>query len=81
MLPSRKLRADGNTSAETELLRSADRESLRKCLEELPQDFREAIVLRELEGMSYRQIGYCEHSRRDGDVPDCSRANAWNRAC
>ncbi len=45
-----------NSGAEAELLRRADRELLRKCLEELPQDFREAIVLRELEGMSYREI-------------------------
>ena len=38
------------------LLRSVDRESLRRALDELPVEFREAIVLRELEGLSYKEI-------------------------
>ena len=29
---------------------------LRQALAELPEEFREAIVLRELEGMSYKEI-------------------------
>jgi RNA polymerase sigma-70 factor (ECF subfamily) len=33
-----------------------DRELLRQALTELPDEFREAIVLRELEGMSYKEI-------------------------
>ena len=36
--------------------RSIDGESLRKALEQLPPEFREAIVLRELEGLSYQEI-------------------------
>jgi RNA polymerase sigma factor (sigma-70 family) len=31
-------------------------EALRKALEDLPPEFREAVVLRELEGLSYKQI-------------------------
>ena len=35
---------------------SADKNSLRAALEALPLEFREAIVLRELEGLSYKEI-------------------------
>ena len=38
------------------LLQSADTQMVRCALEELPAEFREAIVLRELEGLSYKQI-------------------------
>ena len=41
---------------ETELLLRARRESLEICIGELPVGFREIIVMRELEGMSYREI-------------------------
>ena len=34
----------------------AERQLVRDCLAELPRDFREAIVLRELQGCSYRDI-------------------------
>ena len=35
---------------------AADRNALRAALEALPLEFREAIVLRELEGLSYKEI-------------------------
>ena len=38
------------------LLQSADTQKVRQALEELPVEFREVIVLRELEGLSYKQI-------------------------
>jgi RNA polymerase sigma factor (sigma-70 family) len=38
------------------LIRSADKQSVRQALEELPLEFREVLILRELEGMSYREI-------------------------
>ena len=41
---------------ETILLEGADRQMLKEALEELPLEFREAIVLRELEGLSYKEI-------------------------
>ena len=41
---------------EKQLLRCADRQLVRQALEELPLHFREALVLRELEGLSYQQI-------------------------
>ena len=41
---------------EAPLIASEDREMLRRALEELPPEFREVIVLRELEGLSYKDI-------------------------
>ncbi len=38
------------------LLASVDTRLLRQALEELPLEFREVIILRELEGMSYKEI-------------------------
>jgi RNA polymerase sigma-70 factor (ECF subfamily) len=42
--------------AEAALMQSADRRMLREALDELPVHFREVIVLRELEGMTYKEI-------------------------
>jgi len=44
-------------SPETVVIENVDREALRRAIEELPPEFREAIVLRELEGLSYKEIG------------------------
>ena len=38
------------------LLQSADTQMVREAVEKLPVEFREALVLRELEGLSYKQI-------------------------
>jgi RNA polymerase sigma factor (sigma-70 family) len=38
------------------LLISRDREHVRRALEQLPSDFREAVILREMEGLSYKEI-------------------------
>jgi RNA polymerase sigma-70 factor (ECF subfamily) len=37
-------------------LASADKETVQRALSELPEIFREALVLREMEGMSYKEI-------------------------
>jgi RNA polymerase sigma-70 factor (ECF subfamily) len=42
--------------AEAALLQSADSRMVREALDELPVNFREVLVLRELEGMSYKEI-------------------------
>jgi RNA polymerase sigma-70 factor (ECF subfamily) len=39
------------------LLKKQDSEMLRQALSELPVEFREVLVLRELEGLSYKEIG------------------------
>jgi len=41
---------------EAALMLDADRELVRGCLRALPPEFREAIVLREIHGCSYREI-------------------------
>jgi RNA polymerase sigma-70 factor, ECF subfamily len=46
----------GAPVAEAELLLQARRESLEACIGELPPPFREIVVLRELEDMSYREV-------------------------
>ena len=43
-------------NAETRLLSRADSERVRKALEALPVAFREVLVLREIEGLSYKEI-------------------------
>jgi RNA polymerase sigma-70 factor, ECF subfamily len=46
----------GGADPELQVLASADKETLQRALEELPDVFREALVLREIEGMSYKEI-------------------------
>jgi RNA polymerase sigma-70 factor (ECF subfamily) len=41
---------------EAEFIKNADRNLIMKALEELPLEFREILVLREMEGMSYKEI-------------------------
>lgn len=41
---------------EAPLIANEERELLRRALEKLPPEFRETIVLRELEGLSYKEI-------------------------
>jgi len=48
--------ADESLNPEALALRQADRDVVRRALEALPAEFREVIVLRELEGLSYQQI-------------------------
>jgi RNA polymerase sigma-70 factor (ECF subfamily) len=46
----------GTRDAEATLLQSVDSRALGEALKELPVNFREVLVLRELEGMSYKEI-------------------------
>ena len=41
---------------ENRVLREEDNQSVRLALEELPVELREVVVLRELEGLSYKEI-------------------------
>ena len=47
---------ESGASPEELLLQSADQQTFRNALEELPVEFREVIILRELEGLSYKEI-------------------------
>jgi RNA polymerase sigma-70 factor (ECF subfamily) len=46
----------GETTPETEFLRRADAESLRRAIEELPVEYREVLLLCDVEGMRYKEI-------------------------
>ena len=48
--------ADESPDAESVLLNQAALGSLQDCLEALPLEFREVIILRELEELSYKEI-------------------------
>jgi RNA polymerase sigma factor (sigma-70 family) len=41
---------------ENRVLREEDKQSVRRALEELPVELREVVILRELEGLSYKEI-------------------------
>ncbi len=47
---------DASATPDISLLEKADYELLHKAIAELPVEFREVLVLRELEGLSYREI-------------------------
>jgi RNA polymerase sigma factor (sigma-70 family) len=52
---------DQSPDAESVLLNKAALGSLHECLEALPLEFREVIILRELEEMSYKEISDVAH--------------------
>jgi RNA polymerase sigma-70 factor, ECF subfamily len=43
---------------ETLLVQSVDSQMVRQALQELPVEFREVVVLREMEGLSYKEIAH-----------------------
>jgi len=47
---------DPAVPVDIELIRKADSAALRIAMEELPTEFREVVVLRDLEGLSYKEI-------------------------
>jgi RNA polymerase sigma-70 factor (ECF subfamily) len=55
------IEGDGLTPEEL-MIRSADAEAVRAALEELPSEFREVLVLREFEGLSYKEIAVVTES-------------------
>ena len=49
--------AIADRNPEATMLRQDARESFRRMLDRLPPEFREVIVLREIQGLSYKEIG------------------------
>ncbi|HEX5509689.1 MAG TPA: sigma-70 family RNA polymerase sigma factor [Pseudolabrys sp.] len=47
---------EADNTAEELLLRQSDSDAMRQLIEQLPDDFREVIVLREINDLSYRDI-------------------------
>ena len=54
--PPAEVADDPAAGPEAQVIRRADSVLLRRALEELPLEFREALILRELEGLSYKEI-------------------------
>ena len=50
------LAATTDANPETVLLQRIDQDLIREALTELPIEFREVLILREMEGLSYREI-------------------------
>jgi RNA polymerase sigma-70 factor (ECF subfamily) len=61
------------------LLISLDREHVKRALEQLPPEFREAIVLRELEGLSYKEIATTVGVPLGTVMSRLSRGREWLR--
>ncbi|HZT58705.1 MAG TPA: sigma-70 family RNA polymerase sigma factor [Pyrinomonadaceae bacterium] len=66
----------GGMTPEELLIRNADGEALRRALEELPAEFREALVLREFEGLSYKEIALVTDSPVGTVMSRLARARA-----
>jgi RNA polymerase sigma factor (sigma-70 family) len=61
------------------LLISCDREQVRQALEQLPSDFREAVILREMEGLSYKEISATTGVPLGTVMSRLSRGRDWLR--
>jgi len=59
--PSADQRPDGALDPEERLLQQHTVERVRAAIEQLPVDYREALVLREMEGLSYKEIAAVLH--------------------
>jgi RNA polymerase sigma factor (sigma-70 family) len=46
----------GQEDAEAQLIRQGDADALRAAIEQVPEPFREALILRDLEELSYREV-------------------------
>lgn len=72
-------RSEPSPDPEEMLLISVDRDEVKKALEQLPTEFREAIVLREIEGLSYREISAAINVPLGTVMSRLSRGREWLR--
>jgi RNA polymerase sigma factor (sigma-70 family) len=76
-LPDHDNPREPSPGPEAQLLASCDREQVRRALQQLPDDFREALVLRELEGLSYREISALSGVPLGTVMSRLSRGREW----
>jgi RNA polymerase sigma factor (sigma-70 family) len=69
----------GTLNPEALVLQGAEKQFVRKALEELPSKFREVLVLRELEGLSYKEIAAATGSPVGTVMSGLSRARVMLR--
>ena len=70
---------DPSPDPEEMLLISSDREQVKRALEQLPFEFRDVIVLRELEGFSYKEIATTVGVPLGTVMSRLSRGREWLR--
>jgi RNA polymerase sigma factor (sigma-70 family) len=62
---------------EARMLASCDRDQVRNALQQLPAEFREALVLRKIEGLSYREIASLSEVPLGTVMSRLSRGREW----
>jgi RNA polymerase sigma factor (sigma-70 family) len=75
------LHVSGGATPEAESLGNERARAVKRCVEELPADFREAIVLREMEELSYQEIAEITGVPRGTVMSRLSRARARLAQC
>jgi RNA polymerase sigma-70 factor (ECF subfamily) len=75
------LHVSGGSTPEAELLGNERAQAVERCVQELPSDFREAIVLREMEELSYQEIAEITGVPRGTVMSRLSRARARLAEC
>jgi len=76
-LPGHEIPREPSPGPEAQLLASCDRDQVRNALAQLPADFREALVLREFEGLSYREIATLSDVPLGTVMSRLSRGREW----
>jgi RNA polymerase sigma-70 factor (ECF subfamily) len=72
---------DAADDPEARLLKQANIESVRSCIEELPPEYREVVVMRELEELSYKEIASAISTPLGTVMSRLSRARARLQDC
>jgi RNA polymerase sigma factor (sigma-70 family) len=76
-----ELHVSGGVTPEAESLGHERAQAVERCVQELPADFREAIVLREMEELSYQEIAQIMGVPRGTVMSRLSRARARLAEC
>jgi RNA polymerase sigma-70 factor (ECF subfamily) len=76
-----ELHASGGATPEAESLARERARAVERCVQELPADFREVIVLREMEELSYQEIAEITGVPRGTVMSRLSRARARLAEC
>jgi RNA polymerase sigma-70 factor (ECF subfamily) len=76
-----ELHVSGGATPEAESLGHERARAVERCVQELPADFREAIVLREMEELSYQEIAEITGVPRGTVMSRLSRARARLAEC
>ena len=72
---------DTGSDPESDALRNAEVEMLRSCMEDLPLEYREVVILRELEQMSYQEISVAAGIPAGTVMSRLSRARLKLQSC